>query len=120
MAAPLRQGRPVGPARPAAYEQQFNHLSDEQLREKADALRGRARSQDKSSGFIAEGFGLCSVAIWRHLGLRPFDVQLAAGVAMFKGALVELATGEGKTLTAVFPGVSPRVTCSAGAFMSPP
>jgi preprotein translocase subunit SecA len=85
------------------YEQQFNHLSDEQLREKADSLRGRARSQDKSSGFIAEGFGLCSVAIWRHLGLRPFDVQIAAGVAMFRGALVELATGEGKTLTAVFP-----------------
>ena len=42
----------------------------------------------------------------RHLaklGMRPFDVQLAAGVAMFKGALVELATGEGKTLTATFP-----------------
>jgi preprotein translocase subunit SecA len=35
--------------------------------------------------------------------MRPFDVQLAAGVAMYRGVLVELATGEGKTLTAAFP-----------------
>ncbi len=86
-----------------AYETQFGALPNEEVRHKADSLRGRARAGDSSSAFIAEALGLCSLAIWRGLGLRPFDVQIAAGVAMFKGALVELATGEGKTLTAAFP-----------------
>jgi len=85
------------------FEQQFGNFSDVDLRAKADSLRGLARAGDRSATFIAEGFALCSVAVWRVRGLRPFDVQLAAGVAMFEGALVEMATGEGKTLTAAFP-----------------
>src|SRR2546430_512451 len=36
-------------------------------------------------------------------GLRPFDVQLAAGVILHNGALAEVATGEGKTLIAALP-----------------
>ena len=38
-----------------------------------------------------------------RLGMRPFDVQLAAGVVMHQGGLAELATGEGKTLIATLP-----------------
>ena len=48
-------------------------------------------------------FGLGCVASWRYLHLRPFDVQLAAGVVLHQGALAEVATGEGKTLIAVLP-----------------
>ncbi len=43
------------------------------------------------------------VAARRAIGLRPFDVQLAGGVIMHQGALAELVTGEGKTLTAALP-----------------
>src|SRR5439155_24890656 len=39
----------------------------------------------------------------RTLKMRPFDVQLAAAVVLHRGALAELATGEGKTLTASLP-----------------
>jgi preprotein translocase subunit SecA len=85
------------------FEQVFGRLTDRELKECADTLRGRARAGDAGGTLIAKAFGLCSIAIWRVLGLRPFDVQLAAGVVMFRGALVELATGEGKTLTAAFP-----------------
>jgi len=85
------------------FELQHGNLTDDELRTKADGLRGLARAGDRSAAFIAEGFALCSVAVWRVRGMRPFDVQLAAGIAMFKGALVEMATGEGKTLTAAFP-----------------
>ena len=85
------------------FENEFGRLPDRELQVRADQMRGRARAGDASPAFLAEAFGLCSTAIWRGLGLRPFDVQLAAGVAMFEGALVELATGEGKTLTAAFP-----------------
>ena len=85
------------------HEQRFGKLSDTELLSQANLLRGRSREGDKSNSFIAEGFGLSSVAVWRGLGLRPYDVQLAAGVVMYRGGLVELATGEGKTLTAAFP-----------------
>jgi preprotein translocase subunit SecA len=84
-------------------EQAFAGLLDAELKAKADGLRGQARAGEQGESFIAEGFGLMSVAIQRKLGMRPFDVQLAAGVAMFRGVLVELATGEGKTLTGAFP-----------------
>ena len=85
------------------YEQTFGMLSPDELVARANQLRGRSRAGDMSREFIAEGFGLCSVAVWRMLGMRAFDVQLAAGMVMFEGALTELATGEGKTLTATFP-----------------
>jgi preprotein translocase subunit SecA len=85
------------------YEQLFGKLSPDELKARANQLRGRARAGDMSREFIAEGFGLCSVSVWRALQMRAFDVQLAAGVVMFEGAVSELATGEGKTLTATFP-----------------
>jgi preprotein translocase subunit SecA len=39
----------------------------------------------------------------RRLGLRPFDVQVVAALAMDEGRIVEMQTGEGKTLAAVLP-----------------
>ena len=100
------------------YEQLFGKLSPEEVKSRANQLRGRSRAGDMSREFIAEGFGLCSVAVWRMLGMRTFDVQLAAGMVMFEGALTELATGEGKTLTAAFP-VFLRALAGR-AFTSPP
>ena len=85
------------------FEQGFGDLPDEKLPGRAHALRGRIRAGEESDELVAEAFGLCSVAVWRVLGMRPYDVQLAAGVVMARGALVELATGEGKTLTATCP-----------------
>ncbi len=41
----------------------------------------------------------------RLLGMRPFEVQVAAGIALHRGHLAQLATGEGKTLVAVLPAV---------------
>lgn len=69
----------------------------------AAKLRGEARSGKPNRKLVAQAFGLCSVAVWRVLGMRAFDVQLAAGICMHAGSIVELATGEGKTLTATFP-----------------
>jgi preprotein translocase subunit SecA len=66
-------------------------------------LRGRARGGEALDRLLPEAFGLVCVASWRKLGLRPFDVQLAAGVVLHQGGLAELATGEGKTLVAALP-----------------
>src|SRR5205085_5639306 len=74
------------------WEKQFLNISDDQLREKSMELRGKARGKWNLDRLLPEAFGLCSVAIQRALGIRPFDVQLAAGAVMHFGGLVELAT----------------------------
>src|SRR5206468_12875763 len=78
------------------WEARFLPLADEELKRVSMALRGRARGGANLDRLIPEAFGLCSAAIRRLFGYQLFDVQLAAGVVMHFGGLVELATGEGK------------------------
>jgi preprotein translocase subunit SecA len=85
------------------WEDQYDRLADEELKTTSLRLRGRARGGESLDRLVPEAFGLVCVASKRHLGLRPFDVQLAAGVVMHQGGLAELATGEGKTLCATLP-----------------
>ena len=86
-----------------SWEAQCSRLSDAELLRFGSQLRGRARSGKSLDRLLPEAFGAMCVAVTRTVGLRPFDVQLAGGVVMHSGALAELATGEGKTLTAILP-----------------
>jgi preprotein translocase subunit SecA len=85
------------------WEDELDRLSDAEMKTTSLRLRGRARGGEGLDKLLPEAFALVCVASKRHLGLRPFDVQLAAGVVMHQGALAELATGEGKTLCATLP-----------------
>ncbi|HSQ56146.1 MAG TPA: preprotein translocase subunit SecA, partial [Gemmata sp.] len=85
------------------WENRFLKASDEQLLETSMDLRGKARGKWSLDSLLPEAFGLVSVSIQRTLGIRPFDVQLAGGAVIHFGGLVELATGEGKTVTASLP-----------------
>jgi preprotein translocase subunit SecA len=85
------------------WEAKFLPLPDEEMRRISMQLRGRARGGTNLDRLIPEAFGLCSAAIRRIFGYQLFDVQLAAGIVMHFGGLVELATGEGKTISAVAP-----------------
>ncbi len=89
--------------RARAWERKLEGLTDAELREFGLRLRGRARGGEKLDRLLPEAFGAVCVAARRRLGLRPFDVQLAAGVVLHQQALAELATGEGKTLCASLP-----------------
>ena len=55
---------------------------------------------------MALAFALAREAARRHIGMRHFRVQLLGGAAMMGGALAEMQTGEGKTLTALLPAVT--------------
>ncbi len=85
------------------WERQYDRMSDAEMRETGLKLRGRARGGESLDKLLPEAFGLTCVAAARLLKMRPFDVQIAAGVVIHQGALAELATGEGKTLTACLP-----------------
>jgi preprotein translocase subunit SecA len=80
------------------------NVSDEDLRRRARAVRDRAVGTSLDD-LLPEVFAVAREASSRLLGMRPFDVQLAAGVALHRGCLAQLATGEGKTLVAVPPAI---------------
>jgi preprotein translocase subunit SecA len=73
------------------------------LAARARALRPRAQHQPPP--LLAEVFAVARELAVHTVSMRPYDVQVAAGVALAKGRLVQLATGEGKTLAAVAPAV---------------
>jgi preprotein translocase subunit SecA len=85
------------------FEAEFSKLNDAEVRHKGLQLRGRARGGESLDDLLPESFGLICVAAKRFVGLRPFDVQLAAGIVLHNGALAEVSTGEGKTLVATLP-----------------
>jgi preprotein translocase subunit SecA len=82
------------------FEQELEHYSDEELREAADELRQRARNGESLDDLLYECFGLVREAGKRSMGMRHFDVQLIGGMVLHDGAIAEMKTGEGKTLTA--------------------
>jgi preprotein translocase subunit SecA len=77
--------------------------SDGQLKELSKQLTARARAGVSPDEVLIETFGLVREVSGRVLGMRPFDVQVLAGIALHQGKLVEMQTGEGKTLAAVAP-----------------
>jgi preprotein translocase subunit SecA len=85
------------------WEQEYSKLSDAELKQQGQRLRGRARGGESLDQLLPEAFGLVCVAASRTVRLRPFDVQIVGGVILHHGALAELATGEGKTLVAAMP-----------------
>ena len=82
------------------YEEELELESDAELRERVDALRRRAREGETLDELLYECFALVREASKRSLGMRHFDVQLIGGMVLHDGAIAEMKTGEGKTLTA--------------------
>src|SRR5206468_11223728 len=83
-----------------AFESELELDSDEELRERADALRERAKGGEALDELLPESFALTREAAKRTLGQRHFDVQLNGGMVLNDGNIAEMRTGEGKTLTA--------------------
>jgi preprotein translocase subunit SecA len=78
-------------------------LGDKALREHATELRARFRAARDTSADLIRAFALIRETAHRTLGMRHYPVQLAGGLAIASGAIAEMATGEGKTLTATLP-----------------
>ena len=87
----------------AAAEAELQTLTDQQLKKRSLALRHRAKAGEPLSRLLVEGFALVREAARRTINMRHFDVQMLGGIAMFHGFIVEMDTGEGKTLAATLP-----------------
>src|SRR5580704_18740214 len=115
----LDQCRPIV-VRINEFEQQYQQLTEEQLRAKTDEFRARvAAAADKRAALdevLPEAFAAVKNAARRLVGRKimvcdheltwdmvHFDVQLIGGMALHQGEIAEMATGEGKTLVATLP-----------------
>ena len=85
------------------FEPEMEALSDEEMRDEADSLRERARNGESLDDLLPEAFALTREASRRTTGQRHYDVQLIGGMVLHDGAIAEMRTGEGKTLTATLP-----------------
>jgi preprotein translocase subunit SecA len=78
-------------------------LSTVAITDRAVALAAEVRQGRLIDTVLPEFFGLAREACVRALGLRPFDVQMLAAIALHHGRIAQMNTGEGKTLAAVLP-----------------
>ncbi|MFB2557349.1 preprotein translocase subunit SecA [Herbiconiux liangxiaofengii] len=83
-----------------ALEEDFQALSDEELKDETPRLRERFQAGESLDHLLPEAFAAVREASTRTLGLRHFDVQLMGGAALHLGNIAEMKTGEGKTLVA--------------------
>src|SRR5215216_5378838 len=83
-----------------AWEPELELLDDAELRANADGLRERARNGEPLEDLLPETFALVREVSRRTMAMRHFDVQLIGGMVLHAGAIAEMKTGEGKTLTA--------------------
>ncbi|MDD3153916.1 MAG: preprotein translocase subunit SecA [Victivallaceae bacterium] len=97
-------------------EEQYQKLSDDELRAKTVEFRARYAKGETLDDMLCEAFAVVKNACRRLCGqtitvcgqemvwdMIPFDVQLVGGIALHKGSIAEMATGEGKTLVATLP-----------------
>jgi len=103
-------------ARINAIEEDLQKLSDEELKAKTGEFRDRLANGETLDDIMCEAFAVVKNACRRLVGTEfevcgqpvtwnmvPFDVQLMGGIALHKGNIAEMATGEGKTLVATLP-----------------
>ena len=86
-----------------SIEDEFVAMSDADLRGLTDEFRQRYADGETLDELLPEAFAAAREAAKRTLGQRAFDVQLMGAAALHLGNIAEMRTGEGKTLTGVFP-----------------
>ena len=97
-------------------EQSYQSLSDDQLKAKTDEFRARLKAGETLDDILPEAFATVKNGARRLVGTTAvvsdheqswdmvhFDVQLIGGIALHRGRIAEMATGEGKTLVATLP-----------------
>src|SRR5688572_22613733 len=85
------------------FEPELELLDDDELRERFGELRERGRAGESLDDMLPECFAIVRESSKRTMGMRHFDVQMIGGMVLHSGAIAEMKTGEGKTLTGTLP-----------------
>ena len=94
-------------------EGDMQDLTDIQLKEKTKEFKKRIEDGSNDIDILTEAFAVVREVSKRTTGMRPFDVQLKGGILLHKGSIVEMKTGEGKTLVAVLSAYLNSILCGS-------
>lgn len=83
-----------------SHENEMAALSDDQLKKKTEEYKKRLAEGETVDDLLPEAFATAREAAYRVINEKPYRVQVMGAVAMHKGDIAEMKTGEGKTLTA--------------------
>jgi preprotein translocase subunit SecA len=83
-----------------SYEPTISAMTDEELRGQTTLFRQKLSDGTKLDDLLPEAFATVREAAIRTLGQRHYDVQMIGGIALHRGEIAEMRTGEGKTLVA--------------------
>jgi preprotein translocase subunit SecA len=84
-------------------EPTYQAMSDAELQAQTPALKERLAKGETLDDILPEAFAVCREGSWRVLNMKHFPVQITGGVALHRGCIAEMQTGEGKTLVATLP-----------------
>lgn len=87
-----------------SLEPEMQAMTDDELRAQTDAFKKRLAHEESLDDLLPEAFATVREVSVRTTGLRHFDVQLIGGIALHKGTIAEMKTGEGKTLVSTLAG----------------
>jgi preprotein translocase subunit SecA len=86
-----------------ALEAGLQTLSNDELKAITGVLKERLAAGETLDDLLPEAYALVREASSRTTGLRHYDVQIMGGVLLHRSEVVEMRTGEGKTLVATLP-----------------
>ena len=94
-----------------AKDEEYSNLSDEELVNKTEEFKAYIQEQkekgkdtpDILDKILVDAFAAAREGALRSLGMKPYKVQIMGGIALHRGDIAEMRTGEGKTLTATMP-----------------
>ena len=90
-------------AKVKSFESEMAGLSDADLRKKTQEFKERLTAGETLDDLLPEAYAVVREADKRVLGMFPYDVQVMGAIVLHEGNVAEMATGEGKTLTATMP-----------------
>ncbi len=86
-----------------ALEEEIHKLKDTDFKIKTEELKQKIKDGANLDDLLPEAFALVREALFRTSSMRHYDVQLIGGIALHKGNVAEMRTGEGKTHMATLP-----------------
>ena len=86
-----------------ALDEKMQGIKDIEFKAKTEEFKKRLEDGEELDDIAVEAFALAREACFRAIGEKPFRVQLIGGLAIHRGNIAEMKTGEGKTLTTVLP-----------------
>jgi len=86
-----------------ALDEEMSNMKDVELKAKTSEFKKRLSDGETLDDILVEAFAVAREACYRTLGEKPYRVQLIGGIAIHRGNIAEMKTGEGKTLTTVLP-----------------